>query len=210
LDPGESNDAESDYDDEFFLEGGQWKKRFHVEDSRRRDRNRLYNLQKHEHGVGIEQVVLLGELACMGGSASVHATTPDDKPETRFTPWKTVDWMKPDVWGVQAAVDGSRLQLQAIKRVLAFFGAHPYVKRDTCDALCLEAYGIDAAYACLSEFQFDNSCMLEVMDRAAATDDDAAADTRMTLFYLTFEAVDESGIAAARAVYGDFVPVGIF
>ncbi|KAH8747030.1 hypothetical protein F5883DRAFT_529060 [Diaporthe sp. PMI_573] len=86
-----------------------------------------------------------------------------------------------------------------------------------CAAFCQEACGVvdDAqpprAYACLSEFQFDKSCMLEVMETAAGTDDDSATtttttDARMTLFYFTFEVVDEAAIAAARAVYGDFVP----
>jgi hypothetical protein len=49
-----------------------------------------------------------------------------------------------------------------------------------CAAFCQEACGVvddtqpPRAYACLSEFQFDNSCMLEVMETAAGTDDDSA------------------------------------
>lgn len=67
LDPGESDDAESDCDDKFYLEGGQWRKRYNVEDSRRRDRDRQYNLQKCEYEVGVERAVLLARLAHIGG-----------------------------------------------------------------------------------------------------------------------------------------------
>lgn len=211
LDPGESDNAESDCGEVFLIEGAQWRRRWLLLDSRRQDRNRLYDLQKHEHEVGIERDALLAKLARIGGSASARAALPDHKLEARFAPWKTVDWTKPDTTGVQAAVDGSRLQPRAIERVLAFFSAHPHVKRDRCDAFCLGAYGTGGnaqssrAHACLSEFQFANSYMVELVDTATGTNDDDGA-ARMTLFYFTFEAVDEAATRAAKAAYGDFVP----
>ncbi|KAH8761652.1 hypothetical protein F5883DRAFT_126893 [Diaporthe sp. PMI_573] len=130
-------------------------------------------------------------------------------PVSGFQPWKTVDWTAPDVaTGVQSAVDGSRLPLQALERVVAFFDAHPDVDRGCCDALCLEAYSSLSprpAHACVSEFQFANSYVVEMVEEEAGTADDGA-DGRMTLFLFTFEPVHEAAIVAARRAYGDLVP----
>ncbi|KAH8749317.1 hypothetical protein F5883DRAFT_528406 [Diaporthe sp. PMI_573] len=84
--PGKGADAESDCNGRFYLEGGKWMKHYNVQDSRKLDRNRQYDLQKYKCKVHIERAVLLAKLACIGGSASVRATPPDDKLDTRFAP----------------------------------------------------------------------------------------------------------------------------
>ncbi|KAL2281239.1 hypothetical protein FJTKL_11684 [Diaporthe vaccinii] len=210
MDRGEIDDAESDYDEDFQLEGGHWRRPYNRHDGRKRDRERLYELGKREHEAGIQRRALLGKLARIGGSAASPAP-----PEARFAPWKTVDWTAPDVpTDVQAAVDGSRLPLQALERVIAFFDANPDVDRGRCDAFCLEAYLSSsslpcATHACVSEFQFADSYMVEMVEEveeeeASAADD--GADARMTLFCFTSAPVHEAAITAARKAYGDFVP----
>ncbi|KAI0466867.1 hypothetical protein F4859DRAFT_526357 [Xylaria cf. heliscus] len=368
MDLGESKDAESDYDEEFLLKGGKWKRPYDRHEGRKRDRYRLYDLGKREYEASIQRRSLLDKLACIGGWAAspappvrkpaprftpwtpvfwmdseladgvqamvdgprlpvraiecvlsffdtysdlghpnqglsrfdvlyleVYTTSPlrgasacvlefrpfqpwravdwaapdvatgvqaavggprlplqaiehvfnffDTHPEldrsqceviclevhslspahaahvyvsalpwktVDFQPWKTVDWTAPDVaTGVQAAIDGWRLSLQAIERVLAFFDAHPDVDRGRCDAFCLEVYWSSsprAAHACVSEFQFADSYMVEVVEEEEDGTDDDGADARMTLFWFTFDPVDEAAIAMAQRAYGDFVP----
>ncbi|KAH8746768.1 hypothetical protein F5883DRAFT_700155 [Diaporthe sp. PMI_573] len=59
---------------------------------------------------------------------------------------------------------------------------------------------------CPSQFQFPGSYMVEVLKDSAAGSEAGGAHTRLTLFYFTYEELDESQLEEVRRVYGDFIP----
>ncbi|KAH8744540.1 hypothetical protein F5883DRAFT_722200 [Diaporthe sp. PMI_573] len=130
--------------------------------------------------------------------------------------------------------EGPQLQPKALQCVLDFFLSNPHVKRKACEDFCVREYceNMSSPYgtgpyevgphwrrphnegrqlgvsAYPSDFQFHDSYMVWIEDqRDLEASSEAGVDhTRMTLFYFTFEVLDEGQLDALRSVYGDLVP----
>ncbi|KAI9691241.1 MAG: hypothetical protein M1822_008861 [Bathelium mastoideum] len=150
------------------------------------DENEAYEMRNYDQDVRAKRIELLARLDI---TASAHGLESDSNRNSIM-----------------------RTGQEAIQLVLDFFQDRPHVNRADCEEYCLREYQDESVspsetrerslniHAYISEFQFPNSYMVEIMDISVSS------PACMTLFYITSETLDEDQLATAKKFYGDFVP----